>query len=314
MITIIIPVYNVEQYLRQCIESVLNQTYKNFELVLVDDGSKDNSGKICEEYQIRNPRVKAIHQKNSGEGEARNTGLRASSGEWVTFLDSDDYLDKDYLEQLAKHIDDSSLVMSGLRKVSLEKSEELTLSPGTLHFRNPAELIRKYRFNTLGYVAGKLYKTDVIKNFDLRFSAIKLKADQLFFFRYLSHISSISVLNYCGYNYRLLEQSMSHRKMSFDLHLSLVMDFYHAIKTTEIDIETQKLLLANCLDGPIGHLYEGEYCRIERLNKMKSIDKDVYRETEITNSWKSRILLFLFCHGFYRIFDINMVRNRNKRK
>ena len=93
-ISVIIPVYNTEMYLRRCIDSVLAQTYQDFELLLIDDGSKDSSGAICDEYAAKDARVRVFHKENGGVSSARNLGLDNARGEWVTFVDSDDYIEK----------------------------------------------------------------------------------------------------------------------------------------------------------------------------------------------------------------------------
>jgi glycosyltransferase involved in cell wall biosynthesis len=97
-ISVIIPVYNVEKYLERCIDSVLSQTFTDFECILIDDGSLDNSGKICDEYAKKDVRIKVIHQENGGVSCARNAGLDIAQGEWITFIDSDDWVDENYLE------------------------------------------------------------------------------------------------------------------------------------------------------------------------------------------------------------------------
>ena len=103
-ISVIIPVYNVEKYLRQCLNSVVGQTYKNLEIIVVDDGSPDNCGAICDEYAMRDGRIKVIHKQNGGLSEAWNTGLDAASGSWISFVDSDDWLDLDYFEKMSSHL------------------------------------------------------------------------------------------------------------------------------------------------------------------------------------------------------------------
>ena len=100
MVSIIIPVYNVEQYLRECLDSVINQTYKEIQVILVDDGSTDNSGKICDDYAYRDERVSVIHKENGGLGDARNVGLENAYGEYIYFLDSDDYIKADAIEKM----------------------------------------------------------------------------------------------------------------------------------------------------------------------------------------------------------------------
>ena len=102
IISVVIPVYNAERYLQRCISSVQSQTYSNWEMVLVDDGSKDNSLKICQENAAIDNRIKVVHQSNKGPGEARNVGIAATTGDYVVFVDADDYIDKDYFQLLSK--------------------------------------------------------------------------------------------------------------------------------------------------------------------------------------------------------------------
>lgn len=100
LISVIVPVYNVEKYLRKCIDSIINQTYTNLEIILVDDGSPDNCGKICDEYSKKDNRIKVIHKENGGLSDARNVGIKSAKGKYITLIDSDDYVTKDYVEFL----------------------------------------------------------------------------------------------------------------------------------------------------------------------------------------------------------------------
>ena len=101
-ISVIVPVYNTEKYLRRCIDSILNQTYEALEVILVDDGSTDGSGAVCDEYAEKDARVRAIHQKNGGISAARNAGIDAASGQYIAFIDSDDYVTGDMLAELLR--------------------------------------------------------------------------------------------------------------------------------------------------------------------------------------------------------------------
>ena len=113
----IIPVYNVEQYLPRCLDSIIGQTFSDLEIVCVNDGSPDNSDKILLEYAKKDPRIKIITQENGGLSAARNTGLKNISGEYVSFIDSDDWIDSDYYEQLLKLVEenDADIAMAGMR-------------------------------------------------------------------------------------------------------------------------------------------------------------------------------------------------------
>lgn len=104
-ISVIVPVYNTEQYLHRCIDSVLAQTYQDFELLLIDDGSKDSSGAICDEYAVGDSRVKVFHKENGGVSSARNVGLDHARGEWITFVDSDDYIEENFLKSFEGNLD-----------------------------------------------------------------------------------------------------------------------------------------------------------------------------------------------------------------
>ena len=100
LISIIVPVYKVEKYIHRCVDSVINQTYKNIEIILVDDGSPDNCGRICDEYAAKDSRIKVIHKPNGGLSDARNCGIEAADGEWLMFIDSDDWIESNMAETL----------------------------------------------------------------------------------------------------------------------------------------------------------------------------------------------------------------------
>lgn len=140
MISVIIPVYNVEQYLRQCVDSVLAQTYTNYEILLVDDGSTDNSGEICDEYSRKDSRIKVIHQKNAGLSEARNRGFNPANGEYVYFLDSDDWIKAETLYALAQKAYQDNADIVFFDSMSFEDSEK--------GYQIPQRYIRKCEYST----------------------------------------------------------------------------------------------------------------------------------------------------------------------
>lgn len=111
LISVIIPVYKVEKFLHRCVDSVINQTYKNLEIILIDDGSPDNCGNICDEYAKKDTRIKVIHQENQGLSGARNSGLNIAKGEYIYFIDSDDYIKKNTLENMIKYSEKDILIL-----------------------------------------------------------------------------------------------------------------------------------------------------------------------------------------------------------
>lgn len=111
LITVIVPVYNVENYLERCIDSIINQTYKKLEILLINDGSKDKSGEICDDYAKKDDRIKVIHKENGGVSSARNIGLEKARGEYISFIDADDWIEKNMYEEMLKRIEESNVKM-----------------------------------------------------------------------------------------------------------------------------------------------------------------------------------------------------------
>ena len=121
MISIIVPVYNTEKYLDRCIQSILSQTYTDFELLLINDGSTDSSGAICDKYAEQDSRVRVFHKENGGVSSARNVGLDNAKGEWVTFCDSDDWVENCWLDTFVENSENTDLVVQGFNNVGLYK-------------------------------------------------------------------------------------------------------------------------------------------------------------------------------------------------
>lgn len=209
-ISIIVPVYNVEEYLPTCIESILNQSYKNFELILVDDGSPDKSGDICDNYAKRDNRIKVIHQINSGVSKARNTGIDNATGEWILFVDSDDELTDNSLECYISSIAESNevdAIISGMKKVFAidEKDAEFfSLEDKTFIKKDFEDMMNyiesKYLF---GFVWSRLFKNDIIKRNNIRFNErLASFEDRLFFLDYLAHCDIVKTISDVTYIYR----------------------------------------------------------------------------------------------------------------
>ena len=183
-ISVIVPVYKTEEYLRKCVESILAQTYTNLEVILVDDGSPDGSGKICDEYAERDERVRVIHKENGGLSSARNAGLDVATGDYITFVDSDDYLDDGIYEKLVTKMEETSsdIVMMNIQAVDEEynpicppkeyPSEWISPQPGTCMM---AEICKR-RIDTS--VCSKLFSFSAIR--ESRFRSGVLNEDFLF--------------------------------------------------------------------------------------------------------------------------------------
>lgn len=212
MISVIIPVYNVETYVKECIESVIQQTYKDLEVIIIDDGSTDNSGKICDQYAELDRRIMVIHQKNQGVSAARNKGLDIAKGDYIVFVDSDDYIENDMIERLYKALLESSsdLVICNYKeiyediKVENEKKgplkNEILLSyeaieklfeSGSWYYVVPwNKIYRKELWNQIRFPKGYIHEDEaVIHRIFERCNKIIILEDQLCYYR--QHNNSI---------------------------------------------------------------------------------------------------------------------------
>lgn len=203
-ITVIIPVYNVEKYLARCVDSVINQTYKNLEIILVDDGSPDNCPKICDEYAEKDSRIKVIHKENGWISSARNAGMDIMTGEYVTFVDSDDYIKENMIEHMLgimkKH--DAEVVQVGYSSDEDEfcKPNEAYSEEIIVGRENIKTFIRDKKIKVV--VWGKLYKRNIIK--DLRFlEGLKYAEDNEFGYRLYKNVKKTVSTNEKMYFYCL---------------------------------------------------------------------------------------------------------------
>lgn len=151
-ISIIVPVYNTEQYLPQCIDSILAQTFTDFELILVNDGSTDNSGKICDEYAEKDSRIVVVHKENEGANAARRDGVKVANGEWITFVDSDDTLTIDSLKILYTNITNNTDIIIGQYKINKKKVKTLT----AIEYR------KLLICGKMAHIWGKLYRRQIL--------------------------------------------------------------------------------------------------------------------------------------------------------
>lgn len=214
LLSIIIPIYNAEKYIEQCLNSITSLKMTDFEVILIDDGSEDNSNAICERFSSIDKRFKLIKQENSGPSVARNKGIENATGKWISFVDADDWVDKDY----AKELEDINvdLVFFGFRR---HKNTEVT-EAGILNcgnFFDPNEIdcklveLLQSKNAFFGYTWNKFFKKDLIDKHNIRFKKnLKYKEDEEFTLNYCNYISSLGLRPYVCYNYRILSNSLSH--------------------------------------------------------------------------------------------------------
>ena len=193
-ISVIVPIYNVEKYLEKCISSLLNQSFTDFELILVNDGSPDNCGKICDEFKEKDSRITVLHLENGGVCRARNKGMELATGDFYVFVDSDDWVEKDFLKDFVDHLeDDETLIIQDCNRDNDEKSETHFFGFQNKSFVLKEDFGKLFHENAHyvpgGYPWNKIYSAKIIKENNLQFDpAIKLADDEKWNFEYFVHI------------------------------------------------------------------------------------------------------------------------------
>ena len=203
LISVIVPIYNVEDYLERCVDSIINQTYKNLEIILVDDGSPDNCPQMCDDYAKKDSRIKVVHKKNGGLSDARNAGMKVATGEYVSFIDSDDYVSLDFYETLFQTMidNDSDIVECSIVKFyENEKFDEYSDDQMIENFNTVdglEELINENSFHQ--YVWNKLYKSSIA--LDIPYEVSKLNEDDFWTYQIFGRAKRVTRLNRTLYYY-----------------------------------------------------------------------------------------------------------------
>jgi glycosyltransferase involved in cell wall biosynthesis len=223
LISVIVPVYNVEKYLKKCLDSILQQTYKELEIIMVDDGSTDSSSEICDNYAKQYTNFYVIHKKNAGLGLARNTGLKYVTGKYVTFLDSDDYLTPTCIENLYKNISQNhvDVCKGGFKKVtddgkiiSVTKYDYRLFKGESARLELLPRMIGSSPFQHDSIemcVCGVIYKAEIIKNYNLCFPSEReyISEDLVFNIDYMQYADGACTIAETGYNYRVNNTSLT---------------------------------------------------------------------------------------------------------
>lgn len=326
MISVIIPVYNVEEYLPTCIESILHQTYKDLEILLIDDGSTDNSGKICDEYAKQDKRCIVIHQSNKGVATVRNTGLIQATGEYITFIDSDDYIHPQMLEILYKGIKignyDFSIVAHKqvweyIQENSIGNGEKIELTQDDLMKGLYNHLPNKNIFKqpTFDVLWSKLYKKELLNN--LKFIQTGCE-DTEFCNRIYLRTQKAIFINYTLYYWRQRSLSVSHHPTKL-LYIYRADSYYHCLNNIPKNKDEYR---SYCLEKIYKAIINGRYyakgtnlskesAKLTRFIKRKTI-KEFISNKYIKIPLKIGLLTFYYIPIIYTIF-INTLELKSKR-
>ena len=326
MVSIIVPIYNVESYLDECIHSIVKQTYTDWECILVNDGSTDKSGEICDTWAKKDQRLNVIHQTNQGVSSARNKGIQYAKGEYITFIDSDDWIEDDYIETLTKEIakNSSELIVSGVI-MNFKNGDTAIYTPehylsfdlNEENIRHFIELNEKY---LLYSPYANLYHNKIIKGHDIKFKKdLSYGEDLLFNYQYLEHVKTITCINKSCYHYRISGNNTLSGKLRYDQFKTdyaqwQVLKFFYQRKN--IWNKEAKILIYRRLWGII---YDGlflfpklkntNYRYIKHILSITEIEElKQYKEIFSCNKWIKQAILHRQTILFYLFFKFKSIK------
>lgn len=253
-VSIIIPVYGVEKYLEECLDSVINQTYSNLEIILIDDESPDQCPVICDEYALKDNRIKVIHKKNGGAGSARNAGLKICTGEYICFVDSDDYVYPNYVEKLVSEAvrQKAEIIVSNFDYLYQNKKKTEKELMKTNEFSS-VEYLEEFLINwNCSLIWNKIFKKDILKS--LFFVEGRRIDDEFFTYQAVIKAKKIVQIEDCLYVYRMRKSSVMNSSVSrYEKMLEDQVDYFteRYDKVTEKYPELKKVYLENLMDNMI---------------------------------------------------------------
>ena len=298
MVSIIVPVYNSEKYLTECLKSLLNQTYKNLDIIVINDGSKDRSEEIMESFARRDTRIRVFKNKNHGVSYSRNLGIEKSLGRYISFVDSDDIVSSDFIEVLVDALEKSDAEISAVGVCKKKKYYGDIFSNGNLTIHKGNDVINQLFIGYEGFLCNKLYKKEIFEKYSLKLNEkISICEDLLFNIEYLLNCNCAAFYRGEKYFYRQIGTSASHQLSNykwFDILKS-----YNAIlrllkdKTSVYYTALGQYAMVLCVAE-----YRLRYLSDEKLkqNTLKIINQE---GTIVKNQWnkinkKQRLKIMLF--------------------
>lgn len=307
LLSIIVPVYQCEEFVEKCILSLLNQTEKNIEVILIDDGSTDNSGKIVDKYAACDSRIIAIHKSNGGVSSARNIGISKATGKYIMFVDADDVIKSDMCEQLLNNAlkYNSDMVVSGFILKDKNNKENYMIRPEAIYksvYEINGDFNKLYGSFFFHNVCGKLYKTDLALKYKFK-EKIRIGEDLLYNLEYLEHCINIVSIKYCGYVYVFNSNSATKKYMERDFDTQIFLrdqsqDFFRKIcSCEEEDSEAiNNIFIQNSLDLILNMVSQYTWKKASRnLDKILNDNKFKICISRYVPTDKKRCLIYVLC-------------------
>lgn len=315
--SIVVPIYNVEQFLDKCVHSILEQTYTKFELILVDDGSTDSSGQMCDQYEKEDCRIRIIHKKNGGLVSARKAGISIAKGDYAVCVDSDDWIDKKHLQELARIVHDYSpdIICFGHYEVSEGKKNFIVPFRKGLYEKRDLEneiypqLIRtKIATAFPPTIWAKAYKMDLYRTEQLLVDdRIKIGEDAACTIPCMLRANSIYILDKALYYYRRNNVSMTKNKKPFSWDVPELIELHlrKRVETNEADLQQQisRRTVHALINVVKTQFYRDEKYRVITKDIQKELDRPIYRnalkDSEFKRGSTISICRFFLTHNIY---------------
>lgn len=321
LISVVVPIYNVEKYLNRCIDSILKQTYKNLEIILIDDGSPDNCPQICDEYVKKDNRIQVIHKKNGGLSDARNSGINIAKGKYITFVDSDDLILENSIETLHNNIKQYKKDISVGQIKTFSKENDINEIEKIQEINNvydTKQAIEKLLYNTeyTSSTAGKLFKTDLFKN--IKFPFGKKYEDLATVYKLIFESNGVVVSNKTVYQYfvarqdSIMNEKFSSSRMDALYFTEEILEFVKN-KYPDIEISAITRLIIECRDILVEIPKNKEFEDYRKyLNKyIKKYRYKVIFNKKLPNKRRIALLPILFGEKIIKIAWIIKNRIRN---
>ncbi len=238
-VSIIVPVFNTENYVYKCLTSVINQTYSNIEVILINDGSTDKSENICYEFSKLDSRIKFINRENRGVSYTRNQGIEESTGKYICFIDSDDYIQNNYIENMLKHMENSDLITCAYAIEFKNKKRNIIFGENIKDYNRDEALKLMFSSNMYkGFLWNKLFKKEIIVKEKIRFNNdISMCEDLLFVYEYIFYSKEIRYIPEVGYFYKMRKSSLSNNLKNIETALLAYESIFALLNKNNIEFD-----------------------------------------------------------------------------
>lgn len=286
MVSVIIPIYNVEKYIDRGMKNILSQTYQDFEVILVDDGSTDGSPKLCDEWAKRNDRICVFHKENGGSGSARNLGIENARGEYIYFFDIDDLADEGLLEYCVKTMDDAdaNMMVFSYRNKDVTTGQEYDIVLDDIRIDSNDELrnvyVDQFVMKMNGFPWNKMYRKSFLNEYHLRFEDLLIQQDEVFNLSIYPHVTTMVISSKALYTYYIYSKGNTRSRFipnRFDIYLTVNERFRSLKEHWQLDDERLEKYMHNRLwnstrDGLVQNL-TSDRCSWNKEEKQKEIDR-----------------------------------------